>query len=176
MRTSPRQPEYTAFSKDVLGRYVCNGLDEALASMDTTGRPEARPFDTIVIGGGQAGLAAGYYLRRARRQFLILDANQRSGDAWRQRWDSLLPSACPLGEDERHQLRAGGREAHCDAMADGRAGDRGGAESVGADRSIEVALGDRLGNPHGIRNPERSNSGSRPWARSTILAHEFCVA
>jgi putative flavoprotein involved in K+ transport len=46
-------------------------------------------FDTIVIGGGQSGLAAGYYLSGARRSFLILDANQRTGDAWRQRWDSL---------------------------------------------------------------------------------------
>ena len=46
-------------------------------------------FDTIVIGGGQSGLAAGYYLNRAGGSFLIVDANQRSGDAWRGRWDSL---------------------------------------------------------------------------------------
>ena len=46
-------------------------------------------FDTIVIGGGQCGLAAGYYLSRTSRSFLVVDANQRTGDAWRQRWDSL---------------------------------------------------------------------------------------
>jgi putative flavoprotein involved in K+ transport len=46
-------------------------------------------FDMIVIGGGQAGLAAGYHLTRAGSSFLIVDANQRSGDAWRGRWDSL---------------------------------------------------------------------------------------
>jgi len=46
-------------------------------------------FDTIVIGAGQAGLAAGYYLRRAARRFVILDAGARVGDVWRQRWDSL---------------------------------------------------------------------------------------
>ena len=46
-------------------------------------------FDTIVIGGGQAGLATGYYLKRHGRDFLILDANERMGDAWRNRWDSL---------------------------------------------------------------------------------------
>ena len=46
-------------------------------------------FDTIVIGGGQSGLAAGYYLNRAGGSFLIVDANQRSGDTWRGRWDSL---------------------------------------------------------------------------------------
>jgi putative flavoprotein involved in K+ transport len=46
-------------------------------------------FDTIVIGGGQSGLAAGYYLNRAAGSFLIVDVNRRSGDAWRRRWDSL---------------------------------------------------------------------------------------
>lgn len=46
-------------------------------------------FDAIVIGGGQSGLAAGYYLSRAGRAFLIVDANQRCGDTWRGRWDSL---------------------------------------------------------------------------------------
>ena len=45
--------------------------------------------DTIVIGGGQAGLAAGYYLAKRGVPFLILDANPRIGDAWRKRWDSL---------------------------------------------------------------------------------------
>jgi putative flavoprotein involved in K+ transport len=44
---------------------------------------------TIVIGGGQAGLSVGYYLSRRRLPFVILDANQRIGDAWRSRWDSL---------------------------------------------------------------------------------------
>ena len=45
--------------------------------------------DTLVIGGGQAGLAVGYHLSRAGVPFLIVDANQRTGDAWRHRWDSL---------------------------------------------------------------------------------------
>lgn len=52
MSTSPT-PQYTDFSKDVLGRYVCNGLDEAMRS--TAGRPDARPFDIIIIGGGAFG-------------------------------------------------------------------------------------------------------------------------
>ncbi|ALV42714.1 portal protein [Pseudarthrobacter sulfonivorans] len=46
-------------------------------------------LDTMIIGGGQAGLAMGYYLKEQQRKILILDANPRSGDAWRQRWDSL---------------------------------------------------------------------------------------
>jgi putative flavoprotein involved in K+ transport len=46
-------------------------------------------FDAIVIGGGQAGLAAGYHLRRHGLAFVILDAGAHVGDAWRSRWDSL---------------------------------------------------------------------------------------
>ena len=46
-------------------------------------------FDTVVIGGGQAGLAMGYYLKEQGRHFTILDAGERIGDAWRKRWDSL---------------------------------------------------------------------------------------
>ena len=50
---------------------------------------EARRYETIVIGGGQAGLAAGYHLRRHGLDFVILDAHAHIGDAWRSRWDSL---------------------------------------------------------------------------------------
>lgn len=46
-------------------------------------------LDTVIIGGGQAGLAAGYYVQRQGRSFVILDANARVGDSWRNRWDSL---------------------------------------------------------------------------------------
>jgi putative flavoprotein involved in K+ transport len=46
-------------------------------------------YAVIVIGGGQAGLATGYYLSKAGVRFLILDASERIGDSWRGRWDSL---------------------------------------------------------------------------------------
>jgi putative flavoprotein involved in K+ transport len=46
-------------------------------------------FDTVVIGGGQAGLAVGYHLAHQNRDFVILDAASQVGDAWRSRWDSL---------------------------------------------------------------------------------------
>jgi len=45
--------------------------------------------ETVVVGGGQAGLAVGYHLARRNRPFVILDANERVGDAWRMRWPSL---------------------------------------------------------------------------------------
>jgi putative flavoprotein involved in K+ transport len=46
-------------------------------------------IDTVVIGGGQAGLSVGYHLKKRGVPFVILDASARVGDAWRNRWDSL---------------------------------------------------------------------------------------
>ena len=45
--------------------------------------------EVIVIGAGQAGLAAGHHLKRRGIDFAILDANERIGDNWRTRYDSL---------------------------------------------------------------------------------------
>ena len=49
----------------------------------------AERFETVIIGGGQAGLAAGYHLRRRDRSCVILDAGKRVGDSWRKRWPTL---------------------------------------------------------------------------------------
>jgi putative flavoprotein involved in K+ transport len=46
-------------------------------------------IDTIVIGGGQAGLSAGHHLAKRGLPFAILDADPRIGDHWRNRWASL---------------------------------------------------------------------------------------
>lgn len=43
----------------------------------------------LVIGAGQAGLAAGYYLKIAGLSFTIVDRDKRVGDSWRARYDSL---------------------------------------------------------------------------------------
>lgn len=51
--------------------------------------PATDHFETVIIGGGQAGLAIGYHLAKRGHPFLILDENQRVGDSWRHRWDSL---------------------------------------------------------------------------------------
>ena len=57
--------------------------------MSSVENGSGRVLDTIVIGGGQAGLAIGYHLMRQDREFAILDAHERVGDAWRLRWDSM---------------------------------------------------------------------------------------
>jgi putative flavoprotein involved in K+ transport len=56
--------------------------------MDGQDRDPER-FETVIVGGGQAGLATGYHLARRGRPFVLLDAGRRVGDPWRGRWDSL---------------------------------------------------------------------------------------
>ena len=46
-------------------------------------------IETLIIGGGQAGLATGYHLNRKGREFLIVEGAERIGDNWRQHYDSL---------------------------------------------------------------------------------------
>lgn len=45
--------------------------------------------DVVVVGGGQAGLAVGYYLRRTGLSFVVLDAQREPGGAWLHAWKSL---------------------------------------------------------------------------------------
>jgi putative flavoprotein involved in K+ transport len=65
--------------------------------------------ETIIVGGGQAGLAASYCLKQQGREHLVLERADRPGSAWRQRWDSFtlvtpnwsfrLPGAPYSGDD-----------------------------------------------------------------------------
>ena len=48
-----------------------------------------RAYETVIIGGGQAGLAAGHHLARRGIDFVILEGSDRIGDLWRSRWESL---------------------------------------------------------------------------------------
>jgi putative flavoprotein involved in K+ transport len=46
-------------------------------------------YETVIVGGGQAGLSVAYHLQQQGREFVILDGSERIGDSWRKRWDSL---------------------------------------------------------------------------------------
>jgi putative flavoprotein involved in K+ transport len=48
-----------------------------------------RHIETVIVGGGQAGLATAHHLLRRGRECLVLDAGDRIGDNWHRRWDSL---------------------------------------------------------------------------------------
>ncbi len=50
---------------------------------------EPQKVDAVVVGAGQAGLATGYYLKQLGLEFVMLDAGERIGNSWRNRWDSL---------------------------------------------------------------------------------------
>jgi putative flavoprotein involved in K+ transport len=76
--------------------------------------------ETVIVGGGQAGLAVGYYLAQRRRPFVILDGHERTGDSWRKRWDSLQLFT-PAYLNDLPGLRFPGPRSHCptkDEMAD----------------------------------------------------------
>lgn len=46
-------------------------------------------LDTIIIGGGQAGLSAAYFMRRSGLDYLVLDNQEKAGGSWLHTWDSL---------------------------------------------------------------------------------------
>lgn len=77
-------------------------------------------IETVIVGGGQAGLAVGYELKRRRLPFVILDAGAKTGDSWRQRWDSMRLFT-PARFDGLSGLRFSGSGSHYptkDAVAD----------------------------------------------------------
>ncbi len=55
----------------------------------------AEQVDTVVVGGGQAGLVMGHHLRRAGRDLVVLERSDRVGDSWRRRYDSLRLFSLP---------------------------------------------------------------------------------
>jgi putative flavoprotein involved in K+ transport len=54
-----------------------------------SGEQATEHYDVVIIGGGQAGLAAGYHLAKRGVEFTILEDHERIGDNWRSRWESL---------------------------------------------------------------------------------------
>jgi cation diffusion facilitator CzcD-associated flavoprotein CzcO len=65
-----------------------------MAAAEATGgaaSPRIGPavLDALVVGAGQAGLAAGYHLKRASLSFEILEARGEPGGSWPGYYDSL---------------------------------------------------------------------------------------
>jgi putative flavoprotein involved in K+ transport len=87
----------------------------AAGAQHTTDSPTRERREVVVVGGGQAGLAIGYFLARQGRDFTILEAAEEPGAAWRARWDSLklftparydaLPGLPVPGDQDRYPGR-----------------------------------------------------------------------
>ena len=116
--------------------------------------------EAVVIGAGQAGLAAGYHLARRGIDFTILEASNRVGDVWRERYDSLrlyspakynalpgLPfplsrSAFPTGRQMADYLETYA-DHHQLPVETGVRIDRLRASSEAGDRGYAISAGDR---------------------------------
>jgi choline dehydrogenase-like flavoprotein len=118
---SSKAAQLTDFSVDILGRYMCNGLDEAMHSADKSaqrpdGSPQndARPFNAIIIGGGSFGGILAQHLMYAddtnSYRILVLEAGRHSlpehfqnlplngqpgSEVWGVAWRSNVPGGFP---------------------------------------------------------------------------------
>jgi choline dehydrogenase-like flavoprotein len=113
-----KTPQSTDFTKDVLGRYVCNGLDEALHSADPgafrpdgSSQADARPFDVIVIGGGSFGPILAQHLYAADKahshRVLVLEAGPLAVPEHVQNMPMLglgVPSAVTVDPGQRAEV------------------------------------------------------------------------
>src|SRR5262245_18131427 len=70
--------EFTSFTLDNMGRFLCNTLQEALDSAAQTGAGRRRDFDVIIIGGGTFGAVIAEHLfitdATHSRRILVLEA------------------------------------------------------------------------------------------------------
>ena len=64
-------------------------------------------LDTVIVGGGQAGLATSYFLTQQGREHVVLEQASQAGNVWRNwRWDSFHPGHAKLDSgDARRRVR-----------------------------------------------------------------------
>ena len=143
----------------------------------------AQQLGTAVIGGSQAGLAVGYYLKQHGLPFVILDENARIGDAWRKRWDSLRlftpgrydrlpgmpfpgsPSSYPTKDETADYLEAYAREFELPVRT-GVGVLVVGAGNSGAEIAIELA-------PHHQTWLSGRDTGQEPTRAGSLPDHLF---
>lgn len=66
--------------------------------------------DVLVIGAGQAGIACGRLLSRTNLDYLIVDAEEGPGGAWRHTWDSLRLFSPAFWSSLPGMIMPGGRD------------------------------------------------------------------
>src|SRR5215210_1600151 len=92
---SPRSASFTSSKRKrrrsgaATRREENEGMALAASGQHLTDATETERREVIVVGGGQAGLAIGYFLAQQGHEFTILEAAEQPAAAWRERWDSL---------------------------------------------------------------------------------------
>src|SRR5512137_1486588 len=52
--------------------------------------PQMEKIETIIVGGGQAGLSTSYHLKQLGREHVVFEQAEKAANAWRNdRWDSF---------------------------------------------------------------------------------------
>jgi putative flavoprotein involved in K+ transport len=87
-------PDVTLQATTARGKAITIQLEQARSTerseINPGGRrPAVEKIDTVIIGGGQAGLAMSYLLSQQGREHVVLEKGQRAGESWRRRWDSF---------------------------------------------------------------------------------------
>jgi putative flavoprotein involved in K+ transport len=140
--------------------------------LSASGLRAARPYvNTVVIGGGQAGLSVSYYLTRQGREHLVLEQSDRPADAWRNhRWDSFtlntpnwqsqLPGAEYCGDDPDAYMSKDEIVAHF--------------ENYASHFRLPVRYGTRVSrvqrDPRSGRYLVSTDHGSAIWAHNVVMA------
>lgn len=125
-------------------------------------------YDCIVIGAGQAGLAAAYYLARAGRHYLLLEAHDRVGDSWRYRWDGLQ-----LFTPNRYNRLPGSRFPGADYVLPDRLAVADYFETYVAEQGLRVRIGARVGS---VTPTESSTFAIRLASGETLGTRTLVIA
>lgn len=127
-------------------------------------------LDVLVVGAGQAGLAAGFHLERAGLSYVIHEAHARVGDSWRERYDSLtlfsprafdaLPGMAMAGDPEGYP----GKDEVADYL-----------EAYARAQGLKVACGDGIARlERGVDGEDgfvaRTTHGALLGARAVVVA------
>lgn len=121
------------------------------------------PLDSLVIGAGQAGLAASYFLRQRDIGHVVLDANPQPGGAWQHRWSSLrMDDVHGVADLPDSTAPAGSRRA-ANAVVPGYFGDYEREQGLPVVRPVRVDRVESEGELLVVR------AGDRTWRTRTLV-------
>ena len=121
------------------------------------------PLDSLVIGAGQAGLAASYFLRQRGIDHVVLDANPQPGGAWQHRWASLSMDDVHGVADLPASTAPGGSGRAANAVVPGYFGDYEREQGLPVVRPVRVDRVESDGDLLVVR------SGDREWRTRTLV-------